>query len=314
MFGSLIRLSSVHSADRRLSIFIYHRVLPAPDLLFPDEVDLVRFEQQIGWITRWFRVLPLSTAVSMLQDGRLPAGAAAITFDDGYADNLRYAAPVLHKYGASATLFVATGFLDGGCMWNDRVIEAVRHTQQDQLHLPDLCLEPIPTKSTVERRAAIAAMLRRLKYLPFGARESSVSQLVRAANVDTPRDLMLTREELRRWHRYGNHVGGHTVNHPILARLDDAAAREEISAGRDELEALLDTRVGLFAYPNGRPGEDYFPTHVDMVRDLGFDAAFSTTWGAAGRSSGPFDLPRFTPWDRDRFRFGVRLVHNLLRS
>jgi len=109
-------------------------------------------------------------------------------------------------------------------------------------------------------------------------------------------------------------VGAHTVNHPILAQLPDVAARDEITHGRDVLQALLDSRIGLFAYPNGRPGSDYLPAHVDMVRALGFDAAFSTTWGAASARSPAYELPRFTPWDRSRLRFGARLARNLLAS
>lgn len=105
-----------------------------------------------------------------------------------------------------------------------------------------------------------------------------------------------------------------TVNHPILARLADDQARHEIATGRDELEALLDTRIALFAYPNGKPGVDYLPVHATMVRELGFDAAVSTAWGAATARSPRFEIPRFTPWDATPARFGMRLVRNLLTS
>jgi peptidoglycan/xylan/chitin deacetylase (PgdA/CDA1 family) len=92
------------------------------------------------------------------------------------------------------------------------------------------------------------------------------------------------------------------------------AARDEIATGRETLQRLLDTRVGLFAYPNGRPGEDYLPEHVDIVRQLGFDAAFSTSWGAPTAKTSFFEIPRFTPWDRSRLRFGARIVRNLLAT
>jgi peptidoglycan/xylan/chitin deacetylase (PgdA/CDA1 family) len=314
MLRPIIRWAAARGGTSRLSIFIYHRVLPAPDPLFPGEVDAAQFDAQVAWITRWFTVLPLADAVRRMQHGDLPPGAAAITFDDGYADNLHQAEPVLRQHGACATLFVATGFLDGGCMWNDRVIEAVRRTRQPVLALPDLWPQPLPVADLAQRRTAIGQLIGHIKYLPMHARDRAVAEVVRAAAVAVPDDLMLTSAELRRWHAAGQQVGAHTVNHPILAQLTDEAARDEISLGRDALQALLDSRIGLFAYPNGRPGSDYLPVHVDMVRTLGFDAAFSTTWGAATARSPGYELPRFTPWDRSRLRFGARLVRNLLAA
>lgn len=314
MLAPVIRWSAHRGGVQRLSIFIYHRVLPVPDPLFPGEVDAAQFDAQVRWITRWFTVLPLQDAVRRLYDGSLPPGAAAITFDDGYADNLHQAAPVLRRHGACATLFVATGFLDGGCMWNDRIIESVRRTVHESLNLPAILAEPLPLQSVPQRQAAIAQLIRRLKYLPMPERDAAVAAVAKAADVTLPTDLMMTSADLQRWHADGQQVGAHTVNHPILARLDAATAHDEISRGRGALENLLDIPISLFAYPNGRPGEDYLPEHVEMARTLGFEAAVSTTWGAATARCSPFELPRFTPWDRTRLRFGVRAVRNLLDS
>ena len=127
-------------------------------------------------------------------------------------------------------------------------------------------------------------------------------------------DLMMRSDQVTALHRAGMRIGGHTVNHPILKVLDPGAAREEITAGRRRLEELIQAPVTLFAYPNGRPGEDFDATTVDLVRDAGFDAAVTTAWGAARRGTDPLRIPRFTPWDRTRGRFAARLAGNLLRS
>jgi peptidoglycan/xylan/chitin deacetylase (PgdA/CDA1 family) len=109
-------------------------------------------------------------------------------------------------------------------------------------------------------------------------------------------------------------IGGHTVNHPILARLDPAQARREIADGKEALEALVGSPVRSFAYPNGKPGQDYLAEHARMAREIGFDAAVSTSWGAASQASDSFQLPRFTPWDQGHGRFVLRMLQNMRRA
>jgi hypothetical protein len=72
--------------------------------------------------------------------------------------------------------------------------------------------------------------------------------------------------------------------------------------------------VRLFAYPNGKPNQDYAADHARIARELGFTAAVSTAWGAASAASDPFQLPSFTPWDRSRMRFMLRMAQNLRRD
>ena len=109
-------------------------------------------------------------------------------------------------------------------------------------------------------------------------------------------------------------MGAHTVLHPILAKLSLGEMRDEMKQSKDFLERLLGERVGLFAYPNGKPGEDYDERAVALARELGFDAAVTTARGAATHQTDLFQLPRFTPWDRTRLRFGARMLSTLWAS
>jgi peptidoglycan/xylan/chitin deacetylase (PgdA/CDA1 family) len=316
MLKHLLGTLSPAGPRARLSILIFHRVLAVEDPLFPDEIDAARFDRICGWLREWFNVLPLDSAVQRLRDGRLPARAACITFDDGYADNHRVALPILRRHGLSATFFIATGFLDGGRMFNDSVIEIVRRTAGQSLRVDSLGigdLGHLDLRDTAARQKAIVSILMAIKYRPPDEREALTRVLQVAACVDRlPDDLMMSSDHVRALHRAGMQIGAHTMSHPILARLDDGAARAEIQAGKQALEDLLGQRVGMFAYPNGKPGEDYSMATVRLARDAGFDAAVSTAWGAAAASSDPFQLPRFTPWDRTAWRFGLRLARNLL--
>lgn len=299
----------------RLSILIFHRVLREPDPLFPDIPDARRFEQQMGWVRRWFDVLPLEVAVDRLMRGTLGARALAITFDDGYADNLDVAAPILRRLGLPATVFVSTGYLQGANMWNDRVIEAVRGCAAERLDLSGHGLDVFDLgDGPARRRVVIDELLRRIKHLPAQERAAKVDAVVSAAGTPPAGRLMLRPDALRSFADHGITIGAHTVSHPILATLPGAQALDEIRASKMELESMVGAPVTQFAYPNGVPDQDYRAEHVAMVRECGFACAVSTAWGAASRSSDRFQLPRFTPWDRDRLRFGARLLSNLRRS
>lgn len=304
-------LSAVSPGGARgLSILLYHRVLAHADPLFPSQVDAARFALQMDVLGECCNVLPLAEAVARLRAGTLPPRAACITFDDGYADNATVALPLLRARGLHATFFIASGFLDGGRMWNDTVIEAVRRTPLPALEggLPGL--DVIRTGTHEEKRAAVDALLGALKYRPVHERAELVAQLAGASQAALPTDLMMSSAQVRALHNAGMEIGAHTVNHPILATLPSPVARSEMAAGREALEAIVGGRVGLFAYPNGKPGKDYTAEHVAMARGLGFDGAVSTAWGR-GWTGDTWQLPRFTPWDRRPLRFALRLAHNL---
>ena len=322
MMRPLFSLLSPGGPRGRLSVLIFHRVLRQPDPLFPDEMDVARFDALLGWVRAWFQVLPLDEAARRLADGTLPPRAAALSFDDGYADNHDEALPLLQRHGLPCSFFIATDFLDGGRMWNDTLIEAVRRSPLARLDLRglqghdgrqprDLGLHELG--DTEARRAALRALIPLCKYLPPAPRQALVDAIAARAEAELPGDLMMSSAQVRGLHQAGMQIGGHTGSHPILASLSANEAADEIARGKARLEQIVGERVTLFAYPNGKPGGDYLPERDPaLVRELGFEAAVSTAWGAArsGRSD-VFQIPRFTPWDRTPTRFGARLLRNL---
>ena len=307
----IFSIRSPEGPKARLSVLIFHRVLPEPDVLFPEEIHARRFDELCGWLATWFNVLPLDQAVSRLQAGTLPARAACITFDDGYADNYSVAMPILQRHELTATFFIATGFLDGGRMWNDTIIETVRSCQTGVLDLSELGLGRHPLGGIAAQQAVIGSLIGKIKYQPVEERLNLTESIARIAKVQPPQNLMMTSKEVKAMHEAGMQIGAHTVSHPILARLTDEQAKNEIGASKRLLEKLLGERITVFAYPNGKPGEDYSPQSVDVVRSLGFEAAVSTQWGASCKGDDPLQIKRFTPWDKTRFRFGLRLLRNL---
>ena len=197
-------------------------------------------------------------------------------------------------------------------MWNDTVIELVRHTKNGAIDASSLGLGSHPTATIAERQQAISALISQLKYLSFDDRSAQVDCLRDLSEIDLPTNLMMNFDQVRELRNAGMDIGGHTVLHPILSKLPTAKARDEIIRGKASLEEIINEPVRLFAYPNGKPNSDYKAEHVAMVQELGFEGAVSTSWGAQKRIGDLFQLPRFTPWDQSRLRFALRMAKNLI--
>jgi peptidoglycan/xylan/chitin deacetylase (PgdA/CDA1 family) len=300
-------------ARQRLSVLAYHRVLAERDPLLAEEPSAAEFERRMRWVKANFNVMPLGEAVRALREDRLPPRALCITFDDGYADNFCVAFPILQRLGLPATFFIATGFLDGGCMFNDVVIEAVRAALSPGLDLDDLALGRHVLGSDEQRARAIARILARLRYFEPSRRSEVAREVARRAGARIRTDLMMTSAQVRALHAAGMEVGAHTVSHPILAEIGVQRARHEMAASRARLEEITGAPVRLFAYPNGTPERDYRGEHAALAREVGFDAAVSAAWGAARAGDDLYQIPRFTPWDRADWRFGLRMARNLMR-
>jgi len=309
--------SAIGRLSRRgsLAVVNYHRVLARPDPLLETEPDVATFHWQMALLADCFNVMPLHDALRALDEGRLPPRTVCITFDDGYRSVHDLALPILRQYRLPATVFVTSGFLagDAGNMWNDRIIHAVQSLPPGSLDLTGIGLENYPLGSLEERKQSALRLTEAGKYLPPAERDSLVERLDRMSGAHHDA-LMLTAEMLATLEGNRVEIGAHTISHPILTSLDDDSARIEIASGKRQLEALIGKPVRLFAYPNGKVGQDYDARHVEMVRQAGFFAAFTTAVGAITSDQDRFQLPRSRPWDRTPFRFGLRLLSWIARG
>lgn len=290
-----------------LLILIFHRVLERPDALLPGEPDAEAFRRLMEVVAKHFNVLPLREAIARLTQSDLPKRSVCVTFDDGYANNCEIALPILIRFGIPATAFIASGFLNGGRMFNDSVIEAVRGAQ-NTLDLRSHGLGEFPVNDETSRVGAIDTLIGKLKYMDPEVRATLADRICQAAEVESPRNLMMTDAQVKKLHSSGIEIGAHTVSHPILSVVDRDRARREIRENKAVLESITGAPVTTFAFPNGRPGQDYRLEHVELVRAAGFKLALSTAWGAAHHESDVFQLPRVAPWDKDPLRYGLRMA------
>ncbi|WP_279247670.1 polysaccharide deacetylase family protein [Candidatus Marimicrobium litorale] len=311
LLARMLPLALGTRGKQRLSILIYHRVVTEFDPMRPAEPTREIFDWQMRLVRQHFHPLSLLEALDKLESGQLPERAICVTFDDGYADNELHAMPILKKYAVPATVFVSPGFLNGGRMWNDSLIEFFRCFRGDSLDLNELGLGRHDTANMDARLASAERVIGEIKYRDPAERVQLVEQIQDWFEGEgRPDDLMMTDAQVRSLASNGISIGAHTVNHPILASVTDEVAHREIQDSKARLEDMLQQSVDVFAYPNGQPGQDYRKEHVAMVKSLGFRAAVSTHWGVSDRENDCYQLPRFTPWDKQPSRFAGRLLLN----
>jgi len=152
--------------DGRLCVVNYHRILESLDPLLESEPDINTFRWQMELLADCFNVIPLHEAVLALTTERMPPRAVCITFDDGYRSVHDFALPILQEFNLPATIFVTSGYIGEGNMWNDRIIEAIQSLPAGQLDLREVGLGVHSLQSVVDRKLAVDNLTKASKYLP----------------------------------------------------------------------------------------------------------------------------------------------------
>ena len=292
-------------------VLTYHRVSPTPSPFAIDTVALPVFERQMRCLAQHFTVLTIEDIVERLQAGEtIPPDCAAITFDDGYADNYHYALPVLTALGLPATVYLATGAVGTGqVLWFDRVLRAFEQTTCESAHLP-YAQKPEALGPVTQRASLAASALFWLRSLPRERRDASMRTLFTMLGVVPPAEdpsLMLTWDQVRTMARQGCRFGSHTVSHPILSQITIPEVTREVSDSKRMIENAIGQPVTTFAYPSGR-AQDYSPEVIDLVRQAGYKAAVTnTTFGVNAAGEDLYRINRLRPWEEDLPSFYLKL-------
>ncbi len=193
--GAAARLMPTHR-PHRLAIMVFHRVRPAPDPFLSGDPDVKQFTAIMDLVRSRFSPLSLAEGLRRLDEGTLPQRAVCVTFDDGYADNLTVALPVLKQFEIPVTVFIASGYLDGRLMWNDRLAEAIRRLPGDKVDLNEYRFGVHALGDPRERAKLLRDLLGLLKYCPPEFRDVIADDLA-ARYAPHLRSPMLTRAQLR---------------------------------------------------------------------------------------------------------------------
>jgi len=308
LVGPIARGVALAHIRPRVPILTFHRVNDDNDPFMPS-LSTSSFAGRMAYIARHYRVMTVEDLAARLHKSRIPRNALAITFDDGYRDNLTHAAPILKRLGLPATIFLVTGHIDTPRpMWFDRVALAFKSASARSVELADGNVLSLGT--VTERIAALNTTLALLRTLPDDERAALVESLIGALRPgpERPKRLMLSWDEVGALRGLGFSIGAHTVSHPIMSRLTPDRAREEIQESKIAIENMTGETVRGFAYPNGRP-DDYNETVTRLVHDAGFTCAVTTRRGLNDIDTPVLELRRGGPWERHLPTYALQLAY-----
>ena len=291
-------------------VLMYHRVTD----LVPDTYNLavspVHFAEHMDVVRRTCVPMHLTEMIKAIGAGRLPNRAVAVTFDDGYYDNFEEAYPILRAAGVPATVFVVSAHVDSGreFWWDEleRVLlvpAQVPARLQFSLNGRDYAW---PTGMLDERAVAHRTLHGLISQQDTQQRTELLDKLAAWSRVPpegrSTYRAMRSDEMIELVSEGLVDIGGHTVNHPALSRLDPTDQRVEIVEGCRRLEQILGRRIEVFAYPYGR-AVDWNSASAKIVREAGLQGAVTTIPGYVEAGADPYRLQRWAvgDWNRDQF-------------
>jgi peptidoglycan/xylan/chitin deacetylase (PgdA/CDA1 family) len=294
----------------------YHSVSESPSDPYSLGITPQHFAEQLELLRKYGQPLRLQELLQSLRSGHVPPRAVALTFDDGYADTLYAAKPLLERYHIPAAVFMTTGALGREFWWD--ALKRLLLTQETlpgglsltingttyKWALSDAGENRLPQDTTDPRLRLLRSLYQELRLLSEGERQRALAQLriwAGVASQGPPPRRALTADEVLSLAQGGLiEVGAHTVTHPPLAGLSPALQRSEIVQSKLYLEELLAQPITSFSYPHGSLSN----STVAIVREARFACACTSLKDMAWSGSDRFQLPRLWvgDWDGDRFR------------
>jgi peptidoglycan/xylan/chitin deacetylase (PgdA/CDA1 family) len=259
-----------------LRILCYHGVCAdevAKDPWVPSEfVTKTAFDEQMRYLSRNATVLPLQEAHRLLREGSLPPRSVCVTFDDGYANNLKFAYPILQKYGIPATIFLSTAYIETGDFF------------------------PFLKFRFVRKRVGTAELLPEYKSNPLDLVMQALDpwwSQVKEELGPLERDVLrpLTLEELQRMDSQLIEFGAHGHTHCILGNESETRRVAEIRTSVRKIGEWANHPVKSFSYPNGMRG-DYGELDKQILREENIEVAVCGMRGSNKANIEPLELRR----------------------
>jgi peptidoglycan/xylan/chitin deacetylase (PgdA/CDA1 family) len=300
LFHSGLHLLVDALMPRRLTILAGHCVRAPSNASLSKDMKIAseKLELILSWLAAHYEVTTVGAGLARLSEPGSKS-LAALSMDDGYKDNRSHLLPILSKVGVPATVYLESRPLDERRVnWSHKYFWLLDRMTPEELiaRFTALCTDARTNEllSKLARKKSYD-IKRILKYeAPTDERSRVLDALFAELGGDEAKlcdELYLTWEDARALSQAGLELGGHTVNHEILSRLDRAGAEREVSGSRAALERQLGIESACFAYPFGRRW-DYSRETQEAVRASGFASAVTTHAGTNQAATNPYELKR----------------------
>jgi peptidoglycan/xylan/chitin deacetylase (PgdA/CDA1 family) len=334
MFGIKNKLRSLKKSFAKKAIILMYHSISEPGI-DPWElaVSPLNFEKQLQVLQKIYNVSSVRDIVSRVQRGRLKNKSIALTFDDGYRNNIENAKPLLEKYNVPATFFITNNFGEGKLFWWDRLANLILRTPQlpadfnltirgeifsysigeestineylEQLHRKWVAPGTPPTK----RSRLFYKLWQLMQPLPPAEIDNLINEIKNWETVNEevilPGTSLITEDQLR---KLSSHhlidIGLHTANHVALNYHSAFTQETEILQNKKQLEQFLNKEITTIAYPYG----EYNNTTLDIVKKIGLQAAFTVEYNVVKHTSDPLKLGRFQVKNWNAREFEENLV------
>ena len=269
-----------------LVVLMLHRLRDEPDP-YPLSTSNASFRQLVRWLRERQALVGLEDGLQALSDRQRPQVNYAITFDDGYRDNLGLldlADSEGQHEAVPAIVYVATRHVGGEPIWAYRLQHAVESRTRDRLDLGVLGLGQFDLSQAIDRERLYALLPPRLKQLEPQDLEACVDDLVAQTQPQpaSAQGEMLDWQQIRALDARGVCIGAHTRHHVLLSRVDADTAQAEIVGSQADIANAIDAAPAHFAYPNGGAA-DFGDRDVRIVREAGFATAVTSIEGTNRR-------------------------------
>ena len=288
-------------------VLLYHSVRQSAEGgIYRISISPERFDRHIDFVTSHYKVVPLDVFLDMRENRARLQGVAAITFDDGYVDNLTTARDILMKYRTSATVFIPTGFVGRPYFW------------WDAMHLIRLAISGTPERAGAALRSLFPMLtigqspgdedwfrvwdwMRRhpLDETYFAVKFLSETFAVDLGGLTRP----VSEAEIPAFSRWPFDIGSHGITHRPLPALPIDDLRDELVNSRAYLEACTGRQVRLFSYPFGLFDHEV----AQACRGAGYACGVSLVRDSRLNYEDAFDLPRLDGADGDIDEFATEL-------
>jgi peptidoglycan/xylan/chitin deacetylase (PgdA/CDA1 family) len=282
-------------------ILRYHSILPTGHPLATTIGEGIvhrtdTFERQMALLSKKYRVISLDDlAIAVCKQDRNVRRAVVVTFDDGYRDNLEFAAPIMEKYGVRGTTYVTTGYISPAPPpWFCRLRHAFDRRTTDRWQ--DTSSRIWDLSNEGERRSAFRSASRHCATLTKVSLRKATEQVETdlGASLDsiTGQQLMLTAAEIQELHSRGHLIGSHGVEHPNLGQITENLVRDEMSQSKETLTDILDSPIRHFSYPKPILQPHHTPATYQICEASGYTTAVTCETGTCGLGSNLMACPR----------------------